>query len=765
MWPASTASPSEMSSIACAVARAPPFGEAQRRTRRSGARRKRGAGGAERAGDDERVAGPRASAARNAFRAPERGHAESTISEPASCRRRRPARPARRCPRRARARRRARSPCGSAEGDDQRLRLGAGRGEVAQVDGGGAEAEVAPGEPVEPEVDALDERVLRDDEPVAELGGVVLDPAGRGRAARARRAGRAHRAARASSTASASRRSPRSADDRDPGCAGRETVGALVASIPPIATTGIETASQISARPSSPIGGSASGFVGVAQTGPAPMYAAPALSPARPPRRSSAEAPSTGRPRAPARAPSSSRPRWTPSAPSAIAASTSSLTTKVAGSSPEADGPLVDELLGRRALQPQLEDGCAAFDGDCGRLEVGDDSVQPHPSATRAPRRSSRVEVVERVVEARVERPRALRALGGILARDAEGDQGLRRCLERRVRRDREEAAGDRGRHAARAGDGAEQLVAVRDRDHALAVGDVVDRRPSRRRHSRASRPPRCASSGQSRPRRSTRRRGSPPAAPRASRPRPRCRARPRPRPRRGCASPSRCGSFVAPAPTGSSTTGTPRAFAAARREQHRLDPVLRQRADVEHERPGDRRHLLDLLARVRHHRQRAERKRRVRGLVHDDVVRDLVDERLALAQRGASPASSSRALMPRTSTGPSPAPISTSPFRTASEATRAAPRAASSRDSPFASSAASVAEWVQPAPWVAATSCRSTGISMCRRRRRGGRPASSPCPPVTITAARSELVDSLGQLTPRPGPSRRAPRPRAGSA
>ena len=46
---------------------------------------------------------------------------------------------------------------------------------------------------------------------------------------------------------------------------------ALDASIPPIAITGTETARQMSARPSRPIGGSASGFVGVAQTGPAPM--------------------------------------------------------------------------------------------------------------------------------------------------------------------------------------------------------------------------------------------------------------------------------------------------------------------------------------------------------------------------------------------------------------------------------------------------------------------------------------------------------------
>ena len=126
-------------------------------------------------------------------------------------------------------------------------------------------------------------------------------------------------------------------------------------------------------------------------------------------------------------------------------------------------------------------------------------------------------------------------------------------------------------------------------------------------------------------------------------------------------------------------------------------------------------RHLLDLLARVRHHRQRAERERRIRRLVHDDVVRDLVDERLLLAHRAQRRSGGDhRLLTPRTSTGPSPAPISTSPCATAREAAAAAPRAASARLSPRASSAASVAECVQPAPCVAATSCRATGISTC---------------------------------------------------
>ena len=56
----------------------------------------------------------------------------------------------------------------------ERERLGAARGEIAEVDGGGAKAEVAPRAEVEAEVHALDERVLRHDEPF-DLRGVVLD--------------------------------------------------------------------------------------------------------------------------------------------------------------------------------------------------------------------------------------------------------------------------------------------------------------------------------------------------------------------------------------------------------------------------------------------------------------------------------------------------------------------------------------------------------------------------------------------------------------
>src|SRR6185503_9665071 len=86
-----------------------------------------------------------------------------------------------------------------------------------------------------------------------------------------------------------------------------------------------------------------------------------------------------------------------------------------------------------------------------------------------------RVERVERVVEGDVERSWALRALGRVLAGDTEGDQGAG-GRSQGVRLDTEEAARDRGRHAAGACDSGHQLVPVGDRVDGLAVGDVVDR-------------------------------------------------------------------------------------------------------------------------------------------------------------------------------------------------------------------------------------------------------------------------------------------------
>ena len=203
---------------------------------------------------------------------------------------------------------------------------------------------------------------------------------------------------------------------------------------------------------------------------------------------------------------------------------------------------------------------------------------------------------------------------------------------------------------------------------------------------------------------------------------------------RRATGARSRCDSVVAPAPTGSSTTGTPARFAA--RPASSIDstqasesvPMLSTSAEAA------ARHLLDLLQRVRHHRQRAERERRVRGLVHDHVVRDLVDERLALTDRGEVGAGRLTRRLAGRRPGRRPAPISGSPCATAREAASAAPRAACSSDSPRASSAASVAECVQPAPCVARTSSRSTGISTCRSPSKRWS-TGSPWPPVTITA------------------------------
>jgi hypothetical protein len=136
----------------------------------------RGAGGAERAGDDEQIARYRAAAARNPLGAAERGHAQHELRRAdgvaADDRDARLPDPLVQLDdvRDGRLRRRA-------ERDDEAAGVGARGREVAQVDGGGAEAELAPRDPGEPEVDSLDERVLGDDEAV-DLRGVVGDPLG-----------------------------------------------------------------------------------------------------------------------------------------------------------------------------------------------------------------------------------------------------------------------------------------------------------------------------------------------------------------------------------------------------------------------------------------------------------------------------------------------------------------------------------------------------------------------------------------------------------
>ena len=158
---------------------------------------------------------------------------------------------------------------------------------------------------------------------------------------------------------------------------------AFVVSIPPIATTGMSTASTIPARPSRPIGGSASGFDGVSQIGPAPMYAAPARSPAIAWPTSHADSPSFSPAPSARSAPSSSRPRWTPSASSRIAAVDVVVDdehrVELAKRSPD-----LDELPRRRALDAQLDHGGAARDGRARRLEVLDERVQPHAILARS---------------------------------------------------------------------------------------------------------------------------------------------------------------------------------------------------------------------------------------------------------------------------------------------------------------------------------------------------------------------------------------------
>ena len=105
---------------------------------------------------------------------------------------------------------------------------------------------------------------------------------------------------------------------------------------------------------------------------------------------------------------------------------------------------------------------------------------------------------------------------------------------------------------------------------------------------------------------------------------------------------------------------------------------------------------------------------------------------------------------MASTSTGPfSFTEARPSRARPASAAASAAPRAASSSDLPCASSAASVAECVQPAPCVAATSCRSTGISTCRPGREEVVHRALAVAAGDEHGRRAERVQLLGQHAP----------------
>ena len=120
---------------------------------------------------------------------------------------------------------------------------------------------------------------------------------------------------------------------------------------------------------------------------------------------------------------------------------------------------------------------------------------------------------------------------------------------------------------------------------------------------------------------------------------------------------------------------------------------------------PASADHLLDLLGRVRHHGQRAEREGGVRRLVHDDVVGDLMHERLALAER-AQRLACAHADARQVEDVDRPVALADlgETVRDGGRCARLRRRAPRPRAAaPRASSAASVAEWVQPAPCVAA--------------------------------------------------------------
>ena len=270
---------------------------------------------------------------------------------------------------------------------------------------------------------ALDERVLRDDEPAARAAPRRARRRRSARAARARRAGRAHRAARASSTACRSAGSVAARIDRDARRAGADARGGV---------RGVDAADRDhrdrdrgadrarAVEPERRIG------VGLRR---------------RRPDRADAEIVGVGRdrlleasspsgraaaPRARARsAPRSDWPRCTPSAPSASAASTSSLTTNVAPSSRKPAPRATTSAVGR--LHAQLHDRRAGRRPrgapSRGRRRSRAPSRDPRPPVERR-----RVERGERVVERDVERARALRVRGRVLAGDAEGDERLDRA-------------------------------------------------------------------------------------------------------------------------------------------------------------------------------------------------------------------------------------------------------------------------------------------------------------------------------------------------
>ena len=149
--------------------------------------------------------------------------------------------------------------------------------------------------------------------------------------------------------------------------------------------------------------------------------------------------------------------------------------------------------------------------------------------------------------------------------------------------------------------------------------------------------------------------------------------------------------------------------------------------------------------ARVRDHRERAEGEGGVRRLVHDDVVGDLMDERLALGERASdSPCRLVGALQVEDVDRPV-AGLLGEAVANGSEAARAAPRAAS-RAGDRAQERRQRRRARAPAPCVARGRAARPGLDVPAFRRRGGRRRSRRARR-SRDGRRAELVQPLCQL------------------
>ena len=234
-------------------------------------------------------------------------------------------------------------------------------------------------------MDALDERVLRDDESVAELGRVVLDPAREapplelGQQAELAELREPHRSPPAAARSAAARITA------TPAAPARMQSAALETSTPPIATTGIETASQISREPVEP-----DRRIGVRLGRRRPDRAGADVAGAE---RLARAAPRRPRRR---RVPSSSPARDRALDALVVAAEVDAVGTEPKrrldvvvdderGAASSRNGaPSSTSSSVRRVLAPQLDDGRAAVDRDARRREVLDDRVQLHRAGAQS---------------------------------------------------------------------------------------------------------------------------------------------------------------------------------------------------------------------------------------------------------------------------------------------------------------------------------------------------------------------------------------------